>query len=109
MGIHCLQLIQTHYKTVSGKSGINNGFESIRTQRNSSTHQSNRNHNKKISKAAPAMFKIHRTWHSINKRRTHKSIFQKSPLDVWREGILLCDIYPTIKNIDFLPPLLVGI
>ena len=48
---------ETHNKGLTG----NNPFEIIRTRLNSSAHKSNQNHNRKISKAAPAMFKINRT------------------------------------------------
>ena len=41
-----------------------NPFEIIRTRLNWSSHQSNQNHNGKISKVVPAMFKINRTQYS---------------------------------------------
>ena len=44
---------------------LNDPFETIRTQWNSSPHLSNQNHNGKISKEVPAKFKIHCTYYSI--------------------------------------------
>ena len=55
-----------------------NPFEIIRTQWNSSSHESNQNHNGKISKAGPATFKIN--VHSINTLEYHDSLASKTKI-----------------------------
>ena len=56
---------------------FNDPFEIIRTQWNSSAHQSNQNYNGKVSKAVPATFKIavHRSdsWATPGQFRWYKS------------------------------------